>query len=1151
MLHPSSTLDKNVQMDYQEIFNQLPGCFLVLQPNAPHYTILAISEELLQITARTRQDVVGKGVYEVYPENENATTATGPSQLRISLENTIKHKKVDYMPLVRYDVTNQHGEFETRYWSAYSKPVLNADGELKYIIHTTSDITEQIKAQNIAASFQKIEKAYSLFMQAPVAVSLVAGPEYVVEFSNEQMLKILDLSPSVVGKPIFEAMPELLDQGIPELLDQVRKSGEPFHATEFPAQIMMNGQKELRYYNYIYQPYYQYDGDSSPYGVFIVAHDVTEQVLARKKVEEVKEQLDIRNALFEAHNEATPDGVLIVDTKGNMLLQNKRFAEIWGMPQYIIDSQDDHAALEFAKKQVVDEQGFMNNVTAAYTKASGLTLDMIKLKNGRVIERTGAPVVSENGLSYGWAWYFRDATERLMQEQKFQNVVEQATDLIAIFKGEDLVVEVANKALLELWQLNTDALGKPFEVLMPEMRAQGFIDRLQKVFYTGEPEFGYEIPAVFKRRNGTDETVYFNFSYQPYRETDGSITGVIIIAKNVNEQIANKYKLIESESRFRTLVRDASVGIIVLTGEEMRVEIVNDAYAKLIDRRSDELTNKPLFSIIPEAEAVFRPIIDKVRTTGEPVYLYDMPYFVYVDGKKKDGFLNLVYQPYKDYDGNIIGVMVLCHDVTRQVLALKKLEEEKERAKMAMEAGDLGMFEFDAETKCVISDQRFTELSGLEKIDSIEQYFNAIHPEDRHLKDAAIQEGLKSGLLDFESRVVASNGQVRWIKLKGRFFFTEDGKPTKVIGMIQDVTAQRSFAEELKKFKHISDHALDAFILMREDSTFAYLNDLALKRWGYTKEEALNIKVPDVDPIYQEKEFREVFALTQKQNIPPFETIHQRKDGTTFPVEVSLTGLTLEGKPHMFAVARDITDRKAAEETLLSKNEQLVRINNDLDNFIYTASHDLKAPISNIEGLLSLLAEDLGETKPNHDEIRHIVTLMQGSVNRFKKTITSLTDVVRLQQENTLSMVQVDLSEVIKDITLDLEPELKAAGVQLEVNVSECTSVRFSEKNLRSVIYNLLSNAIKYRSPERTPKVQLTCTSTAEHHVITVADNGLGINSNRKDQLFSMFKRFHDHVEGTGIGLYMVKKMVDNAGGRIDVESQVNVGTTFRIYLNK
>ncbi len=142
----------------------------------------------------------------------------------------------------------------------------------------------------------------------------------------------------------------------------------------------------------------------------------------------------------------------------------------------------------------------------------------------------------------------------------------------------------------------------------------------------------------------------------------------------------------------------------------------------------------------------------------------------------------------------------------------------------------------------------------------------------------------------------------------------------------------------------------------------------------------------------------------------------------------------------------------------------------------------------------------------------------------------------------------VDLSQVVEEVLLDLATLAPLAKQQVEVDLFGCSTIRFSEKNLRSVVYNLVSNAFKYRSPERTPQVHIRCASRAEYQVLTVTDNGLGMEEGRLSQLFSMFKRFHDHVEGSGIGLYMVKKIVENAGGRIEVESQLGVGSTFRVY---
>jgi len=164
-----------------------------------------------------------------------------------------------------------------------------------------------------------------------------------------------------------------------------------------------------------------------------------------------------------------------------------------------------------------------------------------------------------------------------------------------------------------------------------------------------------------------------------------------VVCQETTEKVKQVKKLIESDQRFRNLIQNATVGIIVLTGEDMVIEVANNFYGQLIDRTVDELLQKKLFTIIPETEAHFRPILDKVRITGEPVYLYDYSYFVFTEGKKKEGFLNLVYQPYKDYDDKNIGVIMLCHDVTEHVKARKKIEESETKLRSIIKAAPAGI----------------------------------------------------------------------------------------------------------------------------------------------------------------------------------------------------------------------------------------------------------------------------------------------------------------------------------------------------------------------------------------------------------------------------------------------------------------------------
>lgn len=243
-----------------------------------------------------------------------------------------------------------------------------------------------------------------------------------------------------------------------------------------------------------------------------------------------------------------------------------------------------------------------------------------------------------------------------------------------LFWGDDLIC-FYNDAFRP--SLGTDgkhpALGKPGAVVWPEIWE--FIGpMLTQVMESGEPVW-FEDQLVPFFRNGHMENIYWTFSYSPVYEESGKIDGVFVTCTETTRKVLIFNQLRDSERRFQNLVRDATIGVIVVTGPDMTVEIVNEAYGRLIDRKPDELIGKPLFAVIPETEPHFRDIIERVRDTASPFHLTDHPYYVYVNGVKKEGFLNLTYQPYRGDDGQIDGVMALCQDVTELVTARLRTEE--------------------------------------------------------------------------------------------------------------------------------------------------------------------------------------------------------------------------------------------------------------------------------------------------------------------------------------------------------------------------------------------------------------------------------------------------------------------------------------------
>jgi signal transduction histidine kinase len=233
-------------------------------------------------------------------------------------------------------------------------------------------------------------------------------------------------------------------------------------------------------------------------------------------------------------------------------------------------------------------------------------------------------------------------------------------------------------------------------------------------------------------------------------------------------------------------------------------------------------------------------------------------------------------------------------------------------------------------------------------------------------------------------------------------------------------------------------------------------------------------------------------------------------------------------------------------EELTNANEQLRKVNTDLDNFIYTASHDLRSPIANLEGLVTLLSKSL-ENKLDEDE-RTMFNMMQKAVNRFKSTISDLTQIISIDKDFAEGSEALYFSDLIEHVQIDIGQLMRESGAVVTLD-AQVPSILFARKNLRSIIYNLLINAIKYRSPEKQLQIHIKTRQEGEYIVLSIQDNGLGIRADQKDKLFAMFHRVHTHIEGTGIGLYVVKRIVENNKGKIEVDSEVGKGTTFHVYL--
>ena len=348
----------------------------------------------------------------------------------------------------------------------------------------------------------------------------------------------------------------------------------------------------------------------------------------------------------------------------------------------------------------------------------------------------------------------------------------------------------------------------------------------------------------------------------------------------------------------------------------------NDAYRPSLGNNGKHpgALGKPGIEVWPEIWPTIKPLLDQVLGGGEATWSEDQLIPIYRNGQLEDVYWTFSYSPVADESGTPAGVFATCAETTEKVRTLQQLADQKDQLAFAIDVTELGTWDYDPVSHQFTGNDRLKEWFGLSAEAEIDLSLAlaVIANKDRQRVIDAIATALEPGSdgrynIDYAIEVAH---QQRLVRAKGRAWFGDGGKAYRFNGTLQDITGQQQVEVEISLFRHMAENASDPFILMREDGSFAYLNQLALDAWGYTADEARHRRVPDVAPIYTEAVYAEAFARAQTGKMPRFETLHRRKDGTTYPVEINMDGFRIDGIPYMFAVARNITERKQAEDAL-------------------------------------------------------------------------------------------------------------------------------------------------------------------------------------------------------------------------------------------
>jgi signal transduction histidine kinase len=231
---------------------------------------------------------------------------------------------------------------------------------------------------------------------------------------------------------------------------------------------------------------------------------------------------------------------------------------------------------------------------------------------------------------------------------------------------------------------------------------------------------------------------------------------------------------------------------------------------------------------------------------------------------------------------------------------------------------------------------------------------------------------------------------------------------------------------------------------------------------------------------------------------------------------------------------------------LQATNTELIKHNNELRQFSYTVSHNLRGPVASLMGLINLI-----DQRNLHNENSEIYRHIKTSVNRLDGIIGDLSKIIDIRHDIFHIRQKIDLEAEVREILNGFKKDLDLHQVMIKTDFSKCREIYSVKPMVHSILYNLISNAVKYRAHTRRPELEIR-SSVEKNYVIEVKDNGLGIDlNNHRENLFRLYKRFHYHTEGKGLGLYLVKLQAEALGGNVDVHSEINGGTTFTIRLDQ
>ena len=434
-------------------------------------------------------------------------------------------------------------------------------------------------------------------------------------------------------------------------------------------------------------------------------------------------------------------------------------------------------------------------------------------------------------------------------------------------------------------------------------------------------------------------------------------------------------------------------------------------------------------------------------------------------------------------------------------------------------------------------------------------WFDKIHPEDSIKMSIRLYSFVEQKTDNWQDqyRFKCADNTYKYVLDRGFLLKDETGKAIRMIGAIQDITKQKEEELRLKLLETVFTQSKDSIIITEAYATegtipnIIYVNPAFSIMSGFEYEEITGKSAdPFNSPNSDRIEHQKLLDAISNQQECLLETISLTKNKEEYWIRFSMIPIynTDSELSHWISIQRDITEEKRQEKEKEQLIRELTQNNKDLKQFSYITSHNLRAPLSNLTGLLQLL-EDIPIENP---ELQEILYGFNKSTHLLNETINDLVKVIVIKDNPSIQKEIVLIDEIFENVFSQLNFQIELYKPIIKLKFEKVSVLNTNKAYIESILLNLLTNAIKYRSENRKLRITISTHEVDDAVIMIFKDNGIGIDLKRnRAKVFGLYQRFLNYPDSKGLGLYLVKSQVETMGGTIEIDSEVNKGTTFTL----